>query len=361
MKNFFKVFAVAFLCFSVLLGGGVYAFDKYYHETSYREVKIALPVKSDKNEDEKTVVEKKKEKEMAELEEKYGKKNRINVLMAGMEDARTDALILFSFNLKDKKLDMISVPRDTYYDRYGYKQLARKKINSVYGYGNGKGEIEGTMKAVSEVLGVPVHDYIMVDYKAVSEVVDSIGGVDVDIPFNMNYDDKYADPPLHIHFKKGPAHLDGQDAIRFLRWRKNNTGLNTGGDVDRIRRQQEFIQLALQKAINPTKLPGVINVAFKNTKTSLDLKEALYYGSVAIGMSKDNINSYTIPGEDKYVTGAWYFYGDEDKTEELMKALYKGQKPEYILKEERLAKEKEEKKSNEKVTASEEKKKKSSN
>ena len=173
----------------VIAAAGFFAFQQYYHNTSYEEFEAV-----------DTTEQSEEEKEQSELDEKYGKLKRVNILVAGIEGERTDTLMVFSYDKEANIIDIISVPRDTYVD-YGYEDAGRRKINAVYGYPDGKGGIKATANAVSKVLSVPIHEYITVDYDGVEDVVDAIGGVEVDIPFNMRYDDPYAEPPLHINLK----------------------------------------------------------------------------------------------------------------------------------------------------------------
>ena len=316
MKKILK-YIVIILAVLVLLGAvGFYAFQQYYQETSYEAFEPT-----------DTAEPTQEQSEESQLEEQYGKIQRVNILVAGIEGDRTDTLMVFSYDQNNNVIDIISVPRDTYVD-YGFKDAGRKKINSVYGYPDEKGGIRATANAVSKVLSVPIHKYVSIDYDGVKEVVDAIGGVEVDIPFNMRYDDPYATPELHINLKKGLQTLDGDKAIEFLRWRKNNRGnLGAQGDIGRIKRQQEFVISAIKKAISPSKLTKAITIGLKNTKTSLTLKEAMFYGSKLAGIKDENINAYSVPGEDTTIDDLWFFKHDAMATKELVRNLYLGIKP----------------------------------
>jgi len=315
LKKILKYLIIILTILIVIAAAGFFAFQQYYHKTSYEEFEAV-----------DTTEQTEEEKEQSELDEKYAKLKRVNILVAGIEGERTDTLMVFSYD-KESIIDIISVPRDTYVD-YGYKDAGRKKINAVYGYPDNKGGIKATANAVSKVLSVPIHEYISVDYDGVKEVVDAIDGVEVDIPFNMRYDDPYAQPPLHINLKKGTQVLDGEKAIQFLRWRKNNSGsLGAEGDLGRIKRQQEFVIAAIKKAIQPSNLTSAITIGLKNTKTSMDLKEAMYFASKLANIKDENINAYSVVGEDEIIDGIWYFKHDAKSTKELVRNLYLGIKP----------------------------------
>ncbi len=316
MKKFLKYLGIILAVLMLVATIGFLAFRYYYNKTAYEEFEgtdIPEPALD--------------EIKQREVDEKYSKLSRVNILLAGIEGERTDTLMVFSYDKEDNVIDIISVPRDTYVD-YGYKDAGRKKINSIYGYPDGKGGIKATSNAVAKVLTVPIHEYIAVDYAAVKEVVDAIGGVEVDILFDMKYDDPYADPPLHINLKKGERILNGEEAVQFLRWRKNNNGtLGAEGDIGRIKRQQEFVISAIKKAVQPANLTGAITIGLKNTKTSMDLTEAMYFASKLAGLKSENINAYSIVGEDELIDGVWYFKHDPVATKELIRNLYMGIKP----------------------------------
>src|SRR5690606_1573862 len=94
---------------------------------------------------------------------------RVNVLVLGMEDVRTDTILLASFHRDAKKIDIISIPRDTYIHRKGYNGGDQRKINSVY-YSHG---VKGVMQTVSYILeDIPIHHYAMIDYDGVISIVD---------------------------------------------------------------------------------------------------------------------------------------------------------------------------------------------
>ncbi|WP_432405036.1 LCP family protein [Wukongibacter sp. M2B1] len=319
MKSFLKVFVIAFVCFTLLLGGGVLAFLKMSGESNDPEVEPIQP-------DDIVVSpgpEGKEVKEKSELEQLVEKSKRINVLLMGLEGTRTDTIVLASFDPKDKKVDLVSIPRDTYYHIKGYDALDQKKINAVYGHSKSKGGgPEGVMQVASNVLKVPIHHYVTLSYKGVEQIVDSLGGVKVTIPFDMDYTDRYDNPPLRIDLKKGTRVLNGKDSVKFLRHRQNNDGSHSEGDLGRIKRQQQFLKAAAKKALS-FRLPAVANTAFKFVKTNMELDDIIYYAKSAIGISTDDIETYRLPGKASNTKGASYYIHDPNATEELMVKIYK--------------------------------------
>lgn len=314
MKSFFKVFAISFLCFTLILVGGVMAILK---------IADARDESGDLGEDSITVLPEPdgpKEKEKTELEKLVEKSKRINVLLLGLESTRTDTIILASFDRKGKSLDLISIPRDTYYHIKGYDRADEKKVNAIYGRSKSKGGgAHGTMRVAANILKVPIHHYVTLSYDGVENIIDSLDGVKVNIPFDMDYNDPYSNPPLSIKLKKGTRVLKGKEAVGFLRFRKNNDGSHSDGDIGRIKRQQEFIKAAAKKALS-YRLPSVARTAFKFIKTDIDLDEIIYYSKSAIGISTEDISTYQLPGKPK---GMSYYIYDSHMVEDMMVDIYK--------------------------------------
>lgn len=230
---------------------------------------------------------------------------KLNVLLLGVEsEERTDTIMVASYDVKDKTLDLISLPRDTYYEREGYYD-AFLKLNSVY---QDKKKEYATAYAVSEILqGMPINYFAKIDYDGVAHIVDSIGGVEIDVPMDMNYEDPTSDPPLAIHIKKGKQVLDGQTAIEFLRFRSGYTG----GDLDRIKTQQMFVKEALKQSLS-LKLPAVIKTIIENTKTDMPLSMATKVAASASDFNMDNMNTFQIAGESDTQDGLSFFFPDEE-------------------------------------------------
>jgi LCP family protein required for cell wall assembly len=312
MKTFLKSFIIAFVFFTLLIGAGVYAFMEIYNpknpEPGDSDGIAVLPSPAPVDGKEKT-----------ELQKLIEKSKRVNVLLLGMEGPRTDTIILASFDPDSKSIDLISIPRDTFYHIEGYNEPDQKKINAAYG----RSGVKGVMKIVSHILGdIPIHDYVKVSYEGVENIVDSLGGVKVNIPFDMNYDDPYDDPPLHIHLKKGVHELSGKEAIQFLRFRKNNDGTGyPDGDIGRIRAQQQFLMGAADKILS-YRLPVIAHTMFKFVKTSMSLEDIIYYAKNAIGVTKNDIETYRLPGRAKY-NGLSYYIHDPDATEKMIIEIYK--------------------------------------
>lgn len=132
-----------------------------------------------------------------------------NILVSGLDDDNggSDTNILVRFDVPNKRIDLVSLPRDTLL----HNEYRNNKLNFAYA----KGGTELLMEQIENLLGIPVDFYVTVNLKGFIALVDQIDGVDFDIPINMDYDDPYQD--LHIHFTKGPRHLNGQEAMEVVR------------------------------------------------------------------------------------------------------------------------------------------------
>ncbi len=238
--------------------------------------------------------------------------SRVNMVLLGLDGPRSDTMMFVSFNPDSKKLDMISIPRDTYYHRQGYDRLDKRKINSVYGDHGAN----GVKTVVSDILiDVPVDYYVTVNYKGVEAIIDSIGGVPIHIPRLMDYEDKAEG--LRIYFEPGHHVLNGENGVKFLRYRKSYPD----GDLGRIKAQQEFVKSAIKKAMG-FRLPAVATTAFRYVRTDMELQDALRLATSATGLNTEEISSYMLPGEDKYRNGVSYYFHDMQAIRDLLIEIY---------------------------------------
>jgi LCP family protein required for cell wall assembly len=245
---------------------------------------------------------------------------RVNILLMGVNDGMTDTIMLGSYDMETKHVDVISVPRDTYYPREGAKSPAQKKINSIYG----AHKAVGTATAVSDVLkGMPINYYVVVDYKVVRKVVDAMGGVPMKITFHMHYNDPYDKPPLKIDIPEGYQVLDGNTAVKFLRFRKGSGGYAgyPEGDIGRIKAQQEFVKSAFRQALGFS-LPKVVKTTVENVDSDLPLGMALKLAANAVGLSGEDIQTITIPGKSGTKDGLSYWFPDESGIEKMLSEIY---------------------------------------
>jgi LCP family protein required for cell wall assembly len=318
MKHFLKVFFIALICFGLAAASMFVAFMVIGNNSS--SVNNVDAAEGSENTSDSNENNENNKIETDPLKKAIKESKRINVLLLGLEGPRTDTIIFASFDPKTKKVSMISIPRDTYFYRKGYETSDQKKINAVYGAAG----VKGTMKAVENVLGgVPIHHYVRVTYNGVEKIVDSLGGVEVNVPFHMHYRDPDANPPLVIDVPAGRQILKGEKAVQFLRFRQSNdkTVGYKDGDLGRIRAQQQFLKSAIKKALS-YRLPVVATTVYKYVKTDLGLTDLLLYVNDVIGIKLDDISMTTLPGKAKYIDGVSYFVHDPHQVRELMMELY---------------------------------------
>lgn len=242
--------------------------------------------------------------------------NRINVLLLGeTKEKLSDTIMLASYDPDTKDVDIISVPRDTYHEREGHSSPGEKKINAAYW-----GDPVNSAQAVHEVLeGIPINYYATVNYEGVENIVDAIGGVDVDIPFDMNYEKRNEDPPLVIHLKAGKQTLNGEDAVKYLRYRSGYSN----GDLGRVETQQQFIESAIKKSLG-LNLPNVAKATIENVDSDITTRALLSIVSDVPGMDSESISTNVLPGNSGSYQGLSFYFCDKQQTIEMLRAIYSG-------------------------------------
>ncbi len=187
---------------------------------------------------------------------------RFTVLVMGMDrrpgemgqSFRTDTMILVSLDPDTKRVGILSIPRDLFVDIPGYDP---NRINTAYSYGELEGPGGGprlAMQTVQYNLGIPVNDYVVIDFNAFIGLIDEIGGIDVYVQTPI-YDPEYPDmnygyDPFSI--TAGWHHLDGETALKYARSR------HSSDDIDRQRRQQDVIYAIRDRVINLNKIPELV-------------------------------------------------------------------------------------------------------
>ncbi|MDR2486646.1 MAG: LCP family protein [Clostridiales Family XIII bacterium] len=244
--------------------------------------------------------------------QKYPDSKRINVLLLGHNQELTDTIMLGSFDTELKRVDIVSVPRDTYYPRPDHPGATLQKINAVYKTEN----VRMAAKAVSNVLGgVPIHYYAIIDDDGVRKIVDAMGGVTIDVPMDMHYTDRKQG--LYINLKKGKQKLNGKKAVQFIRYRKGYVE----GDIGRVKAQQTFMKEAFKQSIG-IGFPKVAETVAKEVKNNIGMQMAVRIASEAAGMKSKSIKSWMMPGEARRMDGLWYFFADEAETSKMMNRIY---------------------------------------
>ena len=239
-----------------------------------------------------------------------------NLLVVGadaryQEQNRTDTVMVVSFDLKTERIGVLSIPRDTRVrlpEDKGYH-----KINAAYAYGG----IKLTKQVIEEEFQIPIDYHLQVGYQGFEELVNKLGGVEINVKNDLDYVDQAAD--LNIAIKAGQQNLTGEQALNYIRFRDEITG-----DIGRIERQQKFVKAALKQLLNlktVLNLPGLIEQAMAAVKTNIELKEAVGLIRNFADINLNQVAMVVLPGEPDYIEGISYWLPNQKESETLINSL----------------------------------------
>ena len=257
-----------------------------------------------------------------ETEKIVRNKNSYNVLVVGKDrvGSNTDVIMIVNFDSDTQKINVLQVPRDTYVED-PINVGASKRINAIYAfaymkYSRTMSKTDASHEAIKylegsleNTFGITIDNYFMIDLNGFVKVIDSIGGVEVDVPFDMYYNDEAQN--LHIDLKQGRQVLDGDKSEQFVRFR--NTYVL--GDLGRVSAQKIFLSALIEKLLSPDwysldKLTSVASNLVKYSTTGMTLTDLVgYLKKVDFGkLSADSITFYTAPGESFFTSGGASMY-----------------------------------------------------
>lgn len=270
---------------------------------------------------------------MGQSEKKLQNLEPFTVLLLGVSEdissKLSDTIIVASYNPKTQKATLLSIPRDTFIGTNKNKANSYDKINTLY-----QKNPEKTLNAVNKITGLNIKYYAVISNNALVEVVDTIGGVEFDVPMDMNYDD--SSQKLSIHLKKGMQKLNGEQAEGLVRFRHNNNNTSYpssygDNDLGRMRTQREFLKEVAKQTIklkNITKIGSFVDILKENVTTNITnwslIKDYIPY---AIDFNTENLEMVNIPG----TTGSLgpnnlsFFIYDKSATEKMIKELFEKQ------------------------------------
>ena len=248
----------------------------------------------------------------------------IYLLVMGKSENMTDTIMVVKYSAKNQSASMLSIPRDTFTGDDEKRARASDKINSKYINGGP----QDTLKEVNELTGLNIRYYLIVDTKALRDLVDAIGGVEFDVPIDMDYDD--VTQALHIHVKKGLQLLNGEQAEGVVRFRHNNNYTSYpvsygDNDLGRMRTQREFLKILLKQLMKPaniTKINNLLKIAQEEVETNIDWNTAKGYVPSLFGFNTNNLVTNALPGEAKYANGVAVFIANPIKTKELINTMF---------------------------------------
>ena len=222
----------------------------------------------------------------------------------------SDTMVLIRFDPANKKVKVLSIPRDT---RTYVEGRGMTKINDANYYGGPA----LSAKATSELLGgVGIDRYVRVNVQGVEKLIDAMGGVNIYVPKDMHYQDD--SQHLYINLKQGEQHLNGAQALQFLRFRYDALG-----DIGRVQRQQLLIREFMEQSLNVStisKLPQVMSIVQSHIDTNLSLEELVALVNFAAGIQRENVEMLMVPGEfsDPKEYRASYWLPDATRLENLV-------------------------------------------
>lgn len=193
------------------------------------------------------------------------------VLLMGHNSGLTDVMMVAAFDTVNGKVNVMSIPRDTYSDT---STRRNHKINGAYNTGG----MDLVYEEVERLIGFRPDNYIMVDYDGFVELIDAIDGVDFDVPTNMYHVDDYG--KVDINLKKGYQHLNGKQALGLCRFRSGYASQ----DLGRIETVQKFLRAAADKAISKIsigKISDFVNIYSEYVDTDLSVGNIIWFMQTA--------------------------------------------------------------------------------
>ena len=249
--------------------------------------------------------------------------DNISILFIGVDDseerkykssARSDALILATFNVDNKSVKLLSIPRDSYVNIPG---KGKDKITHAHSYGGPA----TTIKTVENLLEVPVDFYVKMNFNAFVDIIDSLGGINFDVPYAI--DESNSAENKRIRLQPGLQKLNGEQALAVARTRKQDS------DIMRGKRQMEIIQAVINKvgsAGSISKYDDVIEAVGKNMTTDLSFNQMTAFINYVAAGSSLNIETISLDGHDLYLendngNSIYYYQLDEDNLESIQTTL----------------------------------------
>lgn len=239
---------------------------------------------------------------------------KINILLVGIDQryedemSRSDTNLLLSIDPVNKKLVLISLPRDSLVTLPGYE--GDEKLAHAHSYGG----VPLLTKTVESILNIEIPYYVEVNFDGFVKMIDLIGGITIDVEKDMDYESYLGD--VKIHLKKGLQHLNGEKALEYVRFRMDETG-----DIGRMERQQKFIKAVIKQALeisNTLRLQKAL-LELKNwVKTNLEPTQIIKLGLIIKNIKDENMISMTLPGTLGWKNGLSYYILDYDKIQNIV-------------------------------------------
>lgn len=205
---------------------------------------------------------------------------------SGTKEKRADTILVISLENETGKVRFINIPRDTWTSFPN--QGVSTKLKNIYAAGGAPMMV----RQVSKLLGVSIHQYIVLDMETFADLIDVLGGIDLYVEGNMEYEDPEAG--LSINIRQGYQHLDGTQAQQYLRYRSSELG-----DIGRVQRQQKFVKALYQKLLQfetIPRLPAIAEIFKQRIDTSAEIFDSVHLANVLRSLSSDPPASIMLPG-----------------------------------------------------------------
>lgn len=240
------------------------------------------------------------------------KQHPFSVLMLGVDQrendsGRSDTMIVATVNPKKESVEMVSIPRDTRVEIVG--KGTEDKINHAFAFGG----TETAIKTVEEFLEIPIDYVVNINMEGFKDIVDAVGGITVNNDLDFSYEGH--------HFKKGEITLNGEEALAYVRMRKEDPR----GDFGRQIRQRQAIEGIVKKAMSfssITRYQDIFDAVGNNVKTNMTLSDIMNIQKNYKAASQEIIQ-HEIEGEGTKIDDIYYFIPDEANIEELRDTLKK--------------------------------------
>ena len=245
-----------------------------------------------------------------EVEETSGNV-KVNVLVVGVDktEGLSDVIMVVRYDEEHNRIAAMSIPRDTYVNYKGHTRL----VNSVYGVGG----LDGVSRVVTELTGLGINYYVQFNVGTFGKLVDLLGGVEFDVPQNMNYDDPVQD--LHIHLKKGLQVLDGKDAESMVRFRGYPQA-----DLKRVEVQQDLLKALIEQKLDAkyvAKIPTIYSELKDDIKCNVSLKDMVVYGKSMLKLDFTN-GIYTCTMPTMFTGVDAHLYQDRKDTDKIIETEF---------------------------------------
>lgn len=234
------------------------------------------------------------------------------------EDSRSDTLIVVRVDPPQKRVTMLSIPRDTRVEVPGH---GKTKINAAHAYGGPALAIE----TVREFTGLPISHYMEIDFNGFKEIVDAMGGVTVTVPERVHDMKAAGYDAAAATLEAGEQELTGAQALTFVRSRQYPTG-----DFQRIANQQTFMKALFRQGLqlsNALRLPKMLDAVADSVTTDLSITELYKVANDMKSMTDENLMTVTMPGEARMIAGGSYVIPDDDAFAVILDRISQGLPP----------------------------------